>query len=156
MDLQTAEQVIREGSRRYWPEYQKLIDVAAFNDDGGMRFNSMCGCIRGVTLAVTLHTFHQLPTCNCMHYWDTGEMVGIEEFEEAYFVLGYDTPMLYTESIFIDETLPDDPFGPRDILRQQRLAVILHDEIRLRASEMHYTVEEHVEMELVPVGRGSH
>ncbi len=114
-DLKQSKQAIRAFIRAHWSD-EKLCAVFAFNLDGKMSYSDSCGCIRGVTLADTLHTEHELhiyhrpgtPREQLMHYSEAGNLPGAWAAEFAYGRLG--------------------PYE----LAQRRLSAILRAEMRRR------------------------
>jgi hypothetical protein len=120
--LKEAKQTIRKFIQQHWSD-QKLVEVYAFNADGKMTFDHCCDCIRGVTLADTLHCSSK--DCDSLgilpdHYIKAGFLEGAGETESAYRKLGY---------VNLRITYPSG----NDSLRQRRLSAILRAEIRLRS-----------------------
>ncbi len=92
--LQWAKRAIRTFIKANWSD-QKLLEVYAFNRDGKMKYDSVCRCIRGVSLCDTLHVSYCGESNNWSegsdqqhHYNKTKELPGFEAAELAYHMLG--------------------------------------------------------------------
>lgn len=119
--LREAKQAIRAFIKLHW-SYQKLVEVIAFNADGRMRFDTFCLCIKGVTLADTLH---RLP-CRLSgydirhHYTQAAFLSGADSAELGYGALAY---------------------GHGDDIRQRIFDRILRAELRRRGREQSQAAE---------------
>ena len=127
-ELRRSKKLVREWVRLNFSD-QRLASVAAFNEDGRMKFRNPCSCLMGVTYSDPLHE----DDCNHEHYWLARRMdlaqtrrfgalfptYGLGKAEKAYNFLGY-SPTLH--SCFSD-----------DRLRQRRFSALIRAEMRRRA-----------------------
>lgn len=128
MTLREAKQAIRSFIRAFWDD-QKLHEVYAFNADGKMEHDDPCGCIRGVTLAETLHTLDFTGMCpygnGCLHYSQCCSGTAMYA-EHGHLRIGYRTDADFNY---------EDEDRDSDLLRQRRMSAILRAELRRRARQ---------------------
>jgi hypothetical protein len=128
-ELRNSKQIVREWVRANFSD-QRLASIAAFNEDGRMRFRNPCSCLLGVTYSDPLH---EGDDCNREHYWfarrqDLAQTrcfaalfptCKIGKAEKAYNFLGFCPTFT---SCFGD-----------DNLRRRRFSALLRAEMRRRA-----------------------
>lgn len=128
-ELRKSKQIVREWVRANFSD-QRLASIAAFNEDGRMRFRNPCSCLMGVTYSDILH---ESADCDREHYRfarrqdlsQTRRFAAlfptsrIGKAEKAYNFLGFSPAF---SSCFGD-----------DNLRRRRFGVLLRAEMRRRA-----------------------